>query len=204
MSQIPILVVAALAVLQTVPALAKDFSDPTWPCIQRKVDQLSLGLMWPYPVPEAQLAPELKPGADELVDTLVLRRVSMDEAEALVADFDRANPELTVEDHGLIFKAVFDDINHDRSRLIEGISRYSLHQIEAAARIEATRQAIDAEMAKDEPDYDRADALEEQLHWDERIYQDRAQSLIYVCETPVLLEKRAYAIAQALSRVVNN
>lgn len=204
MSQIPILVVAALAALQSVPALAKDFSDPTWPCIQRKVDNLSLGLMWPYPGPESELAPDLKPKADELVDTLVLRRVSLEEAEALIADFDSSNPDLTVEDHGLIFKSVFDDINHDRSRLIEGISRYSLHQIDVAARIETTRKAIDAEMAKDDPDYDQADALEEQLHWDERIYHDRAQSLTYVCETPVLLEKRVYAIAQALTRFVKD
>jgi hypothetical protein len=204
MSQIPFFFVASLAALLSAPALAGDFSDPTWPCVQRKVDNLSLGLMWPYPVPEAELAPTLKPQADELVDTLVLRRVSLEEAEALIADFDASNPSLTVDDHGLIFRAVFNDINHDRSRLIEGISRYSLHQIDVAARIETTRKAIDAEMGKDDPDYDRADALEEQLHWDERIYHDRAQSLTYVCETPVLLEKRAYGIAQALTRFVKD
>lgn len=204
MPQIPFLFVAALAALLSAPALAGDFADPTWPCVQRKVDNLSLGLMWPYPVPEGELAPSLKPKADELVETLVLRRVSLEEAEKLIADFDTSNPNMTVDDHGLIFRAVFNDINHDRSRLIEGISRYSLHQIDVAARIETTRQAIDAEMAKDAPDYDRADALEEQLHWDERIYHDRAQSLTYVCETPVLLEKRAYAIAQALARFVKD
>ena len=32
----------------------------------------------------------------------------------------------------------------------------------------------------------------------ERIFDDRAKSLTYVCETPILLEKRAYALAQLL------
>ena len=57
---------------------------------------------------------------------------------------------------------------------------------------------MDQEMKKAEPDFDRVDALEVQLDWDERIYADRQQSLTYVCETPVLLERRLYAIAQLL------
>jgi hypothetical protein len=55
-------------------------------------------------------------------------------------------------------------------------------------------------MASEAPDYDRVDALEEQLDWQQRIYRDRAQALTYVCETPVLLEKRTFALAQALAR----
>jgi len=35
-----------------VPVWAADYSDPTWPCMQRKVETLSLGLMWPLAVPE--------------------------------------------------------------------------------------------------------------------------------------------------------
>ena len=57
-------------------------------------------------------------------------------------------------------------------------------------------------MAAEAPDFDRVDQLEEQIDWDERIYHDRARSLTYVCETPVLLEKRAYAIAQILLKTL--
>ena len=56
-------------------------------------------------------------------------------------------------------------------------------------------------MAAEKPDFDKVDALEAQADWDERIYTDRAKSLTYVCETPVLLEKRIYAIAQMLLAV---
>ena len=53
-------------------------------------------------------------------------------------------------------------------------------------------------LEKESPDFDRIDALEEQLDWDERIYTDRAKSLTYVCESPVIIEKRLYAISQML------
>ena len=57
-------------------------------------------------------------------------------------------------------------------------------------------------MAKSEPDYDRVDALEEQLDWDQIIYTDRQRSIQYICETPVLLERRLFGIAQMLQQVV--
>ena len=57
---------------------------------------------------------------------------------------------------------------------------------------------MDSLMQGTDPDYDRVDALEEQVDWDERIYTDRQRSLTYVCETPVLLEQRLYAISKLL------
>ncbi len=37
---------------------AATFDDPEWPCIQRKVEDLSLGIMWPHPVSPAKLRDE--------------------------------------------------------------------------------------------------------------------------------------------------
>ncbi len=53
--------------------------------------------------------------------------------------------------------------------------------------------------AAEEPDFDAIDAEEEALDWDQRILTERQQSLTYVCETPVLLEQRAFALGRALS-----
>ncbi len=55
-------------------------------------------------------------------------------------------------------------------------------------------------MAEEDPDYDRVDALEEQLDWDQRIYNDRQRSITYLCETPTLLERRLFVIAQMLQQ----
>jgi hypothetical protein len=50
-----------------------------------------------------------------------------------------------------------------------------------------------------ERDMDRIEALQDGLAWETRIFKDRAQSLTYVCEAPVLLEQRAFAIGRALA-----
>lgn len=192
--------VAGLLACHSLPVLAADFADPTWPCLQRKVESLSLGLMWPKPVSDENIRPDLRPRATELVETLVLRRVPTEQIDLLVTEFVNSNPDLADDDLGQIFRAAFQRINHERSKLIAGISRYSLTQIDLAARIDDARNEMDALLTAAEPDYDRIDALEEQLDWDERIFHDRAQSLTYVCETPVLLEKRAFTIAQSLAQ----
>lgn len=192
--------VAGLLACHSLPVQTADFADPTWPCLQRKVESLSLGLMWPKPVSEEDIRADLKPRATELVETLVLRRVPTEKIDLLVTEFVDSNPDLSDGDLGQIFRAAFQRINRERSKLIAGISRYSLTQIDLAVRIDDARNEMDALLTAAEPDYDRIDALEEQLDWDERIFHDRAQSLTYVCETPVLLEKRAFAIAQSLAQ----
>lgn len=179
---------------------AADFSDPEWPCLQRRVENMSLGLMWTQPIPEGKIPAEIRPQAIELAETLVLRRVSLTEAEALIQEFLRDTPSVTDAVLGQIFRIVFERINSNRSQLIGGITSYSLAQIEASERIDKARVEMDQLMAAEAPDYDRVDALEEQLDWQQRIYRDRAQALTYVCETPVLLEKRTFALAQALAR----
>ena len=182
--------------------LTEDYSDPTWPCVQRKVENLSLGIMWPHLVPETPEPATLSASAQRFADTVVLRRVSLDQVDEITATFAQEQPDLTTDEYTLIFQEIFENINRDRQRLIAGIGRYSLSQIDLAARIDAARVEMDGEMAKDDPDFDRVDELEEQLDWDQRIYRDRAQSLLYVCETPVILEKRVYAIAQTLAQHV--
>ena len=40
--------------------------------------------------------------------------------------------------------------------------------------------------------------LEEQILWDSRIYDERERSLTYICEQPVLLEQRIFALAREI------
>ncbi|MDK1377689.1 MULTISPECIES: hypothetical protein [unclassified Sinorhizobium] len=182
--------------LTQVPGLAgaTDFSDPDWPCIQRKVENLSASLMWPEPIAPMALAPAAK----ELVEVVSLRRVTLEEAESHVRAFVAKNAPVDGQLLGNIFLAVFDKITDTRQRLMAGIARYSRSQIALSSRIDGGRVEMAKLTREKNPDFDRIDKLEEQIDWDERIYRERAQALTYVCETPVLLEKRAYAIAQIL------
>ena len=42
----------AVALLAS-PACAAQGSDQDWPCVQRKIEHLSLAVMWPDPIPES-------------------------------------------------------------------------------------------------------------------------------------------------------
>ncbi|WP_316247424.1 hypothetical protein ROLI_041980 [Roseobacter fucihabitans] len=184
------------------PGWGADFSDPTWPCVQRKVENLSLGLMWPYPVdPQAQPASDAE-RADiaQLAGYLSLRRVEIETLKPRVAQFAQTY-QGDVEALGLVFASVFDTLSTRRGRIIDGIGDFSLSQIALADQIDKARGEMDAGLAATEPDYDRIDKLEEQLDWDQVIYTDRQRNITYLCETPTLLERRLFGIAQMLQQV---
>jgi len=185
------------------PTMAADFSDPTWPCVQRKVEKLSLGLMWPLPV-DLDFAPEddvVEQNIGALVETLALRRIELDDTKPSIdafAESHAGDPILL----GQVFAAVFERLSQRRSQIIKGIGDFSLGQIVLAEKIDDARLEMNKLMEAKEPDFDRVDALEEQLDWDQTVYSDRQRSITYLCETPVLLEQRLYSVAQMLQAVV--
>ena len=199
--------IAVLAALITPGASlqAADFSDPTWPCVQRKVETLSLGLMWPFPVdPEtAPDTPELKADISELAGYLSLRRVELDSLQPRIDAFAEAH-QGNAEALGLVFATVFATLSKRRTRIISGIGDFSLSQIALAEKINTARAEMDTVMEADKPDFDRVDALEEQLDWDQVIYTDRQRNISYLCETPTLLERRLFEIARLLQQAIQD
>ncbi len=191
------LLVAAMAV----PTQAADFSDPTWPCIQRKVPRLSIGQMWAGPPIAAEADWRKDEAVRRLAPLLAARRTSLEEADRLITDFAAAQGEDRGEKLALLFQGAFSLIDRERGELIEGIGRYAQKQTGLSQQIEARRAELSKLMAEEEPSLDQLDLVEEledNLAWEVRIYADRAQSLTYVCETPVLLEKRAFALARSI------
>ena len=184
-----------LATMVGSAAPAADFSDPTWPCIQRKVETLSVGQMFPYVLPDLPEGSEaVRARVDELSAPLALRRFGIEEVEPWIDEFAAEHPSNAAL--GALYQATFDLIDNQRRKIIAGIARYAEKQSGLSERIDAARAEMEKIMATDDPDFDRVDALEEQLDWDQRIYRDRQRALTYVCESPVLLEKRAYELGR--------
>lgn len=202
--QTPKIVLALALSSLAATAQAADYSDPTWPCVQRKVENLSLGLMWGFPLDlSVKPAPTLRAEIESLAEYLALRRVEVEELEPRVIAFAEAHngdPQVL----GMVFARVFDGLSQRRTRILDGIGKFSLSQIALSEKIESARVEMDSELAAAEPNYDRVDALEEQIDWDQTIFSDRQQSITYLCETPVLLEKRLFAVAQLLQRHVKS
>lgn len=191
----------ALALGIATPAAAFD-PNPDWPCVQRKVTRLSWGQMWSGPpLPEQ---PVWREDAEvrSLVARLSARRTPMEEVERLVADLGPSETRSRDERLVLLFAGTFAEIDRERTRIVEGIERYARKQRALSERIDEDRAEIAELEASVEPDdFDALDRLEERqdkLTWDTRIYDERRQSLTYVCETPVILEKRIFAISRII------
>ncbi|MGK7755727.1 MULTISPECIES: hypothetical protein [unclassified Roseovarius] len=201
------LIITAFAGFLSIPAplTAEDFSDPTWPCVQRKVETLSLGLMWPIALPENEVEDAaLAADIGDLAGTLAVRRLEMDALRQAAEDFVGRWPEDKEANLGRAFAQTFKTLNTRRSQIINGIADFSLGQIALAEKIDEMRLEMDTALEAEEPDYDRIDELEERLDWDQVIYSDRQQSITYLCETPQLIEKRLFAIAQMLQGVAKD
>jgi hypothetical protein len=185
-----------LGMLAAAPAFAAGPPDPDWPCIQRRQPHLSIAQVWGGPLPDAA---ELELAKSEeiasLAEVLALRRTPMADAEARIKAFaEDHDPEALVA----LFAATFERINRARDRVMAGITRYAHKQAAMEGRIEELRQEFAALEAAEPSDFDRMDAVEEELDWSTRIFRDRQQSLTFVCETPVILEQRAFAIGRAV------
>ncbi|MDR4307839.1 hypothetical protein IHQ68_14540 [Chelatococcus sambhunathii] len=174
--------------------------DPDWPCVQVKVPTMSYGQMWAGPpLEDAMKKWRDDPQVDDLVDILVARRTKMEDAKEAIAKLakdagDKADEKLT-----LLFAGVFDELNSQRSQIMAGIERYSQKQRSLAERIKSESLRI-AEKPQDMASQNSPEALkeQEQLNWDTRIYEERSQSLTYVCETPVILEQRAFDLGREI------
>ncbi len=171
--------------------------DPDWPCVQRRQPQLSPGQVWSGPpADDAIAARAAEPDVQRLAKLIAPRRTSMEEAAELVGAFAAtADPAALTA----LFLATFGHIQKSRDRVMAGITRYAHKQEALDAHIKAQRREFDRLMAAESPDFDAIDKVEEDIDWSTRIFQDRQQSLTYVCETPVILEQRAFAIGRLIA-----
>ena len=189
--------IATVICLAGTPALAAGPVDPDWPCIQRRVPHLSLGQVWSGPVPDAA-ATERSQSAEirDLARVISLRRTDLKEAGEAIDSFA---PGRLATDLTALMVATFRDIDTTRDRVMSGITRYAHKQEDLDRDINARRNEFDTANAAEPKDFDRLDALETQIAWATRVFRDRQQSLTYVCETPVILEQRAFALGRLIA-----
>ncbi|WP_394890663.1 hypothetical protein ACG873_04655 [Mesorhizobium sp. AaZ16] len=185
-------------------ALAAMNTDPDWPCIQRKVPELSLGQIWNGPdLPQTAKDWAKDQEIPALVKELAARRVPIAEAEKQIRDFatrlpaDQKNDRMT-----MLVQGLFDYMNAERSQVISGIARYARKQLELAARLRKEASEVDALRTKPDADVNEVALRTDRLIWETRIFEERVQSLTYVCEVPTLIEQRLYALAKAISEIL--
>ena len=188
------------------PALSAQGDDPEWPCIQRKVPELSLAQIW--------TGPELPPSAGEwagdadvsdLVAEVAARRVPLADAEQMIRDFAaRLTPDERQVRLAKLVRGLFDHMNRERSQVIGGIGRYAHKQRDLADALRKEASAVDALRAKADANPNEVAVRNDRLVFQTRIFQERVQSLTFVCEVPTLIEQRLYALAKTISQTLES
>jgi len=174
--------------------------DPDWPCIQRLVPRISVVQVWAGPEPDP-LSWQGDIEVSRLASKLAARRLEISETEKLIEGFAEAQPkEATNAKLTALFGRTLQVINQDRASIIAGIKRFAKRQRQLAERIRENRAKLDSGTAGNA---DNAE-LTELLTWDLRIFDEREKSMIYLCEQPVLLEQRAFALGQTIYFFMEN
>lgn len=195
----------SLAGAASLPALAADSATPDWPCIARKVVEITPATIWDGPPLEGYEAWRNDDTIRKLSEYLIARRIPVEEAEAAVKKYADGLPEAE-RDKKLteLFAGVLSRINDERKIVMSGIERFHKRQLARAAQIE--KQGLElpnqGEALPEEPmaagEIDKVSPEEERYKWDVRVFQERQQNIPIACEIPQLIEERAGAIARAI------
>ena len=197
-------IVVAVAACCAQSAFALDPRYPDWPCQQLKVPGIAIASVWNGP--PIEIGDGAKP-ADakqaELVSRLAARRTPIEDARKLVADYIVGTDPEKQEKAKTLFASLYSTLNAQRDEVMNGIERFSRKQKAAADDIRAEAQKL-REM-QDKPDADPAQTedLVSRLAWQTRIFEDRRKSTSYVCDVPVLIEKRLFDLGNAIQGVMN-
>jgi hypothetical protein len=198
----PVLV-AALAVSLAVPGPthAADPRFPDWPCNQIKVPELSVAAVWAGPsIDGVGSAWEESTATRDLVARLAARRTPLDDAQKAIAEFVTGTEAERQQKAKLVFAGLFKTLDRERSEVMRGIERYTRKQREFAGQIRST--ILELRDLQDRPDRDqgKVDELAARVEWDTRIFEERRKTIGFVCEVPVLIEQRLFALARAIQQ----
>jgi len=194
---------ASIALLVSIasPAFAVDDPEQFWPCIQRRVPELSLPQIWNGPeLPASAAKWSEDPDIPNLVSELAARRVPLEEAEQKIRDF-AAGLSGTERSERLMMlvQGLFDQMNGERSDVMSGIERYTRQQATMADALRKETAAVDDLRHNPEADPNEVARRTEALTFETRIFQERSQSLTYVCEVPTIIEQRLYKLANLIA-----
>jgi hypothetical protein len=196
------LVIAAVLAVSGA-ALAADPRYPDWPCNQIKVPELSVAAVWAGPpIDDVGDAWQENPAIRDLVAQLAARRTPLADAEKMASDAITGTPAERQQKGKLIFAGLFKTLNQERSEVMNGIERFSRKQKEFADQIRGT--VFQLRELQDKPGHDEraVDEVASRVEWETRIFDDRQKTIGYVCEVPVLIEQRLFALARAISQLL--
>ena len=173
--------------------------------MQRKVSSITPAQIWDGPSIDDAKGWEDDEKIAELTTYLESRRVPVEDAEKAIKAYAESIP-AAERDKKLtqLFASVLAKINSDRNFVIGRVEDFQRRQKARADELEKEGQKlaqIDQEIPAVEqlgPRDTKLTPEQQEYNWNARIFQERQQNLTVACEIPVLIEQRAYEIAQLI------
>jgi hypothetical protein len=201
MTRWPVVMSVAIELALRGMALAADPRFPDWPCNQVKVPEISVAAVWAGPsIDDVGNAWEDDATIKDLVARLAARRTPLDDAQKAISDVITGTESERQKKAKLIFAGLFKTLNHERSEVMQGIERYFRKQREFSDQIRSKVLQLRELQDRPDPDQSRIDELTNRVEWDTRIFEERRKTMNFVCEVPVLIEQRLFALARAIQQ----
>src|SRR5947208_13101942 len=179
-------------------ALAADPRSPDWPCNQVKVPEISVAAVWAGPaIDDVGNAWEEDAATKDLVARLAARRTPLLDAQKAISDVVTGTESERQKKAKLLFAGL---LNDERSDVMRGIERYFRKQKEFSAQIRSTILQLRELQDRPDPDQSRVDELTSRVEWDTRVFEERRKTINFVCEVPVVIEQRLFALARAIQQ----
>jgi hypothetical protein len=200
---------ATAALAQSSPGATGEAVQPApvagtaeWPCEAPLRGEMSVGAMWQGPDPTtAQEEWRKTPAVVAVVNEIAPRRVPQDEALAAVRRFASGyQGEERAKILTQVFAGVFETLSAERSQIVRGIKKFYRRQESLAERMEEGWKLL-GEIDPNTTDPKLAEqraAIQQQIDWDSRVFDDRQRLLPVVCEQPRVIEQRVFALSRAL------
>lgn len=207
---LPGLAAVATVALISAPSFAEDAKPEVkkeeWPCIYRKVPQLTAAMIWDGPEITDTTSWHKDDAIRKLSQFLISRRVKIDEVNTAIKKYaaglseDQRDAKLTE-----LFSAVLTRTNEDRKTVMNGIEKFHKRQVERSKAIEKEALEIQPEeqAAAEDPGADvgvagRESDAAEKYKWEIRTFQEKQANIPIACEIPQLIDERAGEIARAI------
>src|SRR5262249_45414746 len=136
----------------------------------------------------------------DLVTRLAARRTPLDDAQKAISDVITGTESERQKKGKLIFAGLFKTLNDERSEVMRGIERYFRKQKEFSDQIRSTIRQLRELQDRPDADQGRVEELTNRAEWDTRIFEERRKTINFVCEVPVVIEQRLFALARAIQQ----
>jgi hypothetical protein len=180
---------------------AADPRYPDWPCAQAKVPEISLAAVWAGPpLDDAAQKWKSDPKISALVEKTSARKLPLEDAQKAITEFLEAPGIDKAATGKLIFAGLFERLNAERSSVMNGLERVTRKQREAADKVRTDTIALQALQDATPRDQAKIDELGNNLVWETRIFEDRRRVVKFVCEVPITIDQRLFALGRTIQQ----